>query len=707
MAERDLTAPDLFVNRELSWLEFNDRVLREGGDPDVPLLERLKFLAIVSSNLDEFFMVRVAGLKQKAEAGRRKPDLAGMPPADQLDAIRDRVRCMVADQGEAVAEVLQALRPHGLVVSSVAEAAQPPFQDFLEDYVEAELAPTVTPLAVTEMDPCPILPGLTLYVVLRFAPEPGPDGTPRERAAVIPVPSVLPRFLGLPDKEVVRLVPLEDVLLAHAERFFPGETVVAKSVFRLTRDADVAVEEEDARELLEAMEAAVRARRRRAVVRLEVPDDMDPELLAWLTGWLGADARDVVRVRGLLDVAGLMSVATRPGFDDLKVEEWPPLPPRDLLGEDDLWTALKQRDVLLIHPYESFEPVLQMVDQAADDPEVLAIKQTLYRVSGNSPIIGSLARAAENGKQVTVLVELKARFDEAENVNWARQLEDAGCFVVYGIAGYKTHAKALLVVRREGQRIRRYVHLATGNYNDKTARLYSDIGLMTSDRDLTGDTAAFFNILTGYSEPVGWSRLTVAPTGLRDKVLSLIDREIKASTPDDPGLIMAKLNSLYDRDIGAALYRASRAGVRVRLNVRGICCLRPGVSGVSENLEVVSIVDRFLEHARVFYFRGGGHEEVYLSSADWMVRNLDKRLELMFPVQQEDLKRRLIAFLETCFADNVKARRILSTGESARVVADGPRVRAQQRFYEEAKAAAAAVDRQPSEFRPLTQPEQP
>jgi polyphosphate kinase len=362
--------------------------------------------------------------------------------------------------------------------------------------------------------------------------------------------------------------------------------------------------------------------------------------------------------------------------------------------------------VLLIHPYESFDyPVVRLIERAAEDPQVIAIKQTLYRVSPKSPIIEALARASENGKQVTVLVELKARFDEANNVQWARRLEDAGCHVIYGIAGLKTHAKLLLIIRREAHGIRRYVHAGTGNYNDKTAKLYSDVGLMTTDRDFAVDASAFFNLLTGYSQPVGWQRFAISPTNTRRRFIELIDREISISTPDKPGLILAKMNSLQDKTMCQALYRASRAGVRVQLNVRGICCLRPGVEGVSENIEVVSIVDRYLEHARIFYFRNGGHEEVYLASADWMVRNLDKRLEVVFPVAAPDLRDRLIDVLKTYFADNVKARRLLPDGTYRPVQRGGPALRAQEKLYQDAVQAAQAAEREALQFRPMTAPD--
>ncbi len=705
MAKVDLKRPDRYVNRELSWLEFNDRVLGEGRDESVPLLERLKFLAIVSSNLDEFFMIRVAGLKQLAAAGVRRPDLAGLSPAEQLDRIRTRARRLVADQADAIRNVTARLREHGLRLLELEEVPEGEPRRFLASYFRTEILSSLTPLAVEEMDPAPILPGLTLYLALLTEPETAGPRAAGPKLAVVPVPGGLPRFITVPAERDVHLVRLEDVMAAHVGDLLPGCRVVARAPFRLTRDADVAVDEDDAEELLEAMEEAVLARKRRAVVRLAMPAGTDPRLKGRLLEWLGAGEEDLYEVDGMLDAASLMEVANRPGYEKLRYPEWPVQPARDLVGKEDLWTALQEDDVLLFHPYETFDPIVQLLEGAADDPNVLAIKQTLYRTSGDSPIIRALARAAENGKQVTVLVELKARFDEAKNVRWARRLEDAGCYVIYGIAGYKTHAKALLIVRREAHLVRRYLHLGTGNYHDKTAKLYSDIGLLTSDADLASDAAALFNLLTGASQEVGWSKLVIAPTGLRKRFLDMIERETQAATPDEPGRILAKVNSLHDRAIAEALYRASRAGVRVRLNVRGICCLRPGIEGVSENIEVVSIVDRYLEHARVFYFHNGGHEEVYLSSADWMVRNLDKRLETLFPVQDPDLKRRIIRWLETCMADNVKARRMRPDGTYERVETRGEPVRAQEVFWKEAAEAVREAQGAPLEFRPLARPE--
>lgn len=703
----DFEQPDLYINRELSWLEFNDRVLREGMSSDVPLMERLKFLSIVSSNLDEFFMIRVAGLKQAAALANR-PDFSGMTPREQLTAIAIRTHRMVAEQSQAIREVAGTLVPHGLSLMEIQEVTTEQ-KRFLRSYFASNILPVLTPLGVEELDPPPLLPGLKLYLALLLKPEKSSaeDGDQGQtKVAVVPVPGGLSQFVTVPtSNKSVCLVRLEDVLSDNISALFSGYQIEARILFRVTRDADVTVDEEDAAELIEAMEAAIVARRRQAVVRLVMSARPDPRLKAWLVESMKVTQEDVYEVEGMLDPTSLMQVATRPGFDELKYPEWPPQPARDLAGHADLWEVLQEQDVLLFHPYESFDPVIQLVNQAADDPNVLAIKQTLYRTSGDSPIVGALARAAEKGKQVTVLVELKARFDEAKNVQWARRLEDAGCYVIYGIAGFKTHAKALLIVRRESHRIRRYLHLSTGNYNDRTARLYTDCGLLTSDSDLTGDAAAFFNLLTGYSQAVGWNKLAIAPTGMRQRFLDLIDREIQASTPDRPGLIMAKVNSLHDRKICKALYEASCAGVRIQLNVRGICCLRPGVPRVSENIEVISIVDRYLEHARIFYFLNGGHEEVYMSSADWMIRNLDKRLELLFPVQQENLKRRLISILTTYFADSVKARRLHADGHYEMVHRSGDPVRAQERFYREAVEASKTPPPTILEFRPLASPE--
>ena len=703
MDKIELDSPDWFINRELSWLEFNDRVMREGLSEDLPLMERLKFLAIVSSNLDEFFMIRVAGLMQQRSAGVRRRGVAGMTPNQQLTAIHERAHRLLEEQTAGAGRALEELAGHGLSVLKPQDWT-PQQRAFLQSYFTREVLPVLTPLAMQELDPSPLLPGLQLHVGLVIAC--GESAEASEKIAVVPVPTQFSRFITVPAEEGLYLARLEDAIAASVRLLFPGCRVLATALFRITRDADVAIQDDDASDLLNLVEEAVLARRRRAAVRLEISARPDPRLKQWLKQSLGLRGEEIYEIDGMLDATALMGIANRAGFDDLKMPDWPPHPPKDLIGVEDLWQVLAERDVMLFHPYESFDPVVQWVRQAAEDPHVLAIKQTLYRTSGDSPIVRALAQAAENGKEVTVLVELKARFDEARNVHWARRLEDAGCHVVYGIAGYKTHAKALLIVRREPPRIRRYVHLSTGNYNDKTARLYSDVGLMTSDRDIAGDVAALFNVLTGYSETVGWSALTVEPAQLKQRFVDLIDREVQVSTPDRPGLIMAKVNSLQDREICLALYRASQAGVKVMLNIRGICCLRPGVEGVSENIEVRSIVDRFLEHARIFYFRNGGHEEVYLASADWMRRNLDKRLEIIFPVTSAALRRRLIGILKTLFADNVKARRLLPDGTYQPVPRRGRRIRAQEQFYQQAVETARAAGQTPIRFRPLTRPKE-
>ena len=706
MAKDSLKTPDLFINRELSWLEFNNRVLREGLNTSLPLLERAKFLAIVSSNLDEFFMVRVAGLMQQRAAKVRKRDFSGLSPAAQLTRISERAHTMVQEQSEGISAVLQALQEEGVHVLPARQWAQED-RDHLTQHFVKQILPILTPLAVEDLDPVPLLPGLQLQVavLLEHTTEEAHD-TKRQNVAVVPVPTQLKRFIPLAGNGCLRFALLEDVIAANAELAFPGCRVEAATCFRITRDADVGVRDDDAGDLLHAIEEAVLARRRRAAVRLEIAAAANQRIRKWLTRWLDVRTEDIYEISGMLDATALWQLVGLDGFDKLRSPDWPPQPPRDLIGQDDLWEAVQDHDVLLFHPYESFDPVVQILEQAATDPNVLAIKQTLYRTSGDSPIVRALERAGQTGKEVTVLVELKARFDEARNVNWARRLEDAGCHVIYGIANYKTHSKALLIVRRESGRIRRYVHLATGNYNDKTARLYSDLGLLTCDRDIATDVSSFFNLLTGYSETVGWSKLTIAPTGLRQRFLDLIAREVQVSTPDRPGLIMAKVNSLQDAEIIRALYRASQAGVKIVLNVRGICCLRPGLKGISDNIEVTSIVDRFLEHSRIFYFRNGGHEEVYLGSADWMRRNLSRRLEILFPVVDRNLRRRVIDILETYLTDNVKASRLLSDGTYEPVARTGPKIRAQEQLYRNTVEAVRLSETSAPQFRPIVRPKE-
>jgi polyphosphate kinase len=645
-------------------------------------MERLQFLSIVSSNLDEFFLIRVAGLTQVRAAGLRRRDPSGMTARQQLRAISERVHRMVAEQSAGIAEVLAALGDKGVALLRRHEWS-PQQAEFLKAYFEKELAPILTPLAPGKPEAVPLLPSLQLNVGVILA---GPGDEAEPTIVVIPVPSGSSRFVALPASGRTELAPLEEVISVNAETLFPNHTVVATTVFRITRDADVAIDEDEAGDILEVVEQAIQDRRRRTAVRLEISANPHGAVRAWLAEILGVTDEEVYEIDGLLDAAALMEVASRHGPESLHDADWPPQPPQGLVGAEDLWSAIRARDVLLTHPYESFDSVVELVDLAADDANVRAIKQTLYRTSGDSPIIQALERAALAGKQVTVLVELKARFDESRNVEWARRLENAGCHVIYGVAGYKTHAKALLVVRQEGGVVRRYVHLSTGP-------------------EIAAEVSAFFNLVTGGSDATELTRLTMAPTGMRRRFHDLIEREIDVSTPGQPGLIMAKVNSLEDPDICLALARAGQAGVKVMLNVRGICCLRPGVKGLSENVDVVSIVDRFLEHARVFYFRNGGHEEVYLSSADWMGRNLDKRLELLFPILDADLRRRIVGYLEVYFADNLKARRLLADGTYEPIRRPGKAVRSQLELYQGAVAAVKRARQSTVRFRPLRRPE--
>lgn len=679
MKSRNLDSYKLYINRELSWLKFNERVLKQGTRKDVPLAERLKFLAIVSSNLDEFFMIRVAGLMQQKSAGLRKRDISGLTPNQQLRKISLSVHNMVAKQNEAIKAVLAEISDHGVVLLRQNQWNQQQ-RAFAGNFFQNEIMPVLTPLAMNKLNPPPILPGRQLNVAITVVAK-KPDNKPEKQIVVIPVPHLLQRFIRIPDEKNLCLVLLEDLIADNVELLCPVSHITGVSYFRITRDADVGIQDDEAADLLETIEQAIIERRRRSATRLEISDTADAFQKNWLKKWLGLNVEDVYEITPFLDAACLHQLTTMGYLANLKFPDWPPQQPVDLLNSENLWHTIREKDVLLFHPYESFEPVVDLVKTAAEDPKVIAIKQTLYRTSSDSPIIKALAKAAQNGKEVVVLVELKARFDEAQNVNWAKQLEDAGCHVIYGIANLKTHAKALLIVRREETRIRRYVHLATGNYNDKTARLYSDIGLFTCDNSIALDVTAFFNLLTGFSETVGWRELTIAPTDMKQKFLNLIEREIRAASADRPGLIMTKVNSLQDKLICQALFRASQAGVKVRLNVRGICCLRPGIKGVSDNIEVCSIVDRYLEHARVFYFRNGGHEEVYLSSADWMRRNLDRRLEILCPVKDERLKKRLIDILDIFFMDNTQSETLKSDGNYILKEKKGKKIRAQESLY--------------------------
>jgi polyphosphate kinase len=696
---RPLTDPSLYLNRELSWLAFNERVLEEAADDDVPLFERLKFASIVASNLDEFFMVRVAGLMRDVENEREELDLSGLTPLQQLVQVREKARAQMTTLRALVGDrILPALEKHGVRWLSW-NGLPPGEQARLSAYFRDAVLPVLTPFAIDVSRPFPLLASLSLNLALLLEPvEAG--GEPR--LAVVQIPPGLPRLVRLSESSGTAFVVLDDIIREHLAQLFPGQAIREIACFRMSRDAELELDDEGGRTQLELVEREIRRRRRSDVVRLEIEDTASVPLTGMLEQQLDLDPQDVYRLAGPLDLRVLLTLAELPGFENLRD---PPLRPVDVLaGESrDLFTVLDERDLLLHHPYDDFDPVLQLVAQAADDPDVLAIKQTLYRASGGSPLIASLQRAAENGKQVTVLVEVTARFDEERNIRWARALETAGAHVIYGVRGYKTHAKLCLIVRRSATGIRRYLHLGTGNYNERTSRIYTDFGLMTTSRTMCTDASAVFNAITGYSDPPRLGKLVLAPTGLRRRFLTLIERERRRAEAGEPAEIVAKMNSLTDGAIIQALYGASRAGVKIRLNIRGICSLRPGVTGVSENIEVISIVDRFLEHARVYCFHNGGDDEVYLASADWMNRNLDKRIEIMFPVEHDDHKRTVMNALRAMFRDNVKARKLGNDGVYRRVrrpKGEAP-LRVQQFLQDEAhRAASLARERLGTTFQP-------
>ena len=679
--------PELFINRELSWLAFNQRVLEEAIDPTNLLLERLKFATIVTSNLDEFFMVRVAALKHAKEEGDTGPDHAGLTTERQLALISERAHEMVARLYETLGgEILPQLAEGGIRIVAYDELDQPQ-RATLSRHFRDDVLPALTPLAIDASRPFPMLSSLSINLALLLGPA---EGEPEPRLAVVQVPGRLRRLVRPLGGDATSYALLEDIIRAELASLFPGQQILEAAAFRISRDAEMELDDEGGRAYVEALEEELRKRRSAQVVRLEVEDKISEELLGLLSQRVGLSAEDIYRVKGPLDVRTLSQLVELPALEPLRDA---PLKPLATLQERELteiFELLDERDVLLHHPYESFDPVIALVSRAADDPDVLAIKQTLYRTSGDSPVVQALARAADAGKQVTVLVELMARFDEQSNIRWARSLEESGAHVIYGIRGLKAHSKICLVVRRTQKGIRRYVHLGTGNYNDRTARVYTDFGLMTADREIGEDASAFFNAITGYSDPPRMKKLAMAPTGLRERFLALIERERRRAEAGQAAEIRAKMNALVDEEIIQALYAASSAGVKIHLNVRGICCLRPGVKGASENIDVVSVVDRFLEHARIFYFRNGGDEELYLASADWMPRNLDKRIELMFPIESVECRARVVQALEATFQDNVKARVLQPDGsyKRRRPGRGEEPYRSQLELYRQAKTAA-------------------
>jgi polyphosphate kinase len=681
-----------FFNRELSWLEFNQRVLDEALDPSVPLLERLNFLAITVSNLDEFFMVRVGGLQILEHQGVNTQDQTGLTPGQQLAAISQRVHEMTASQyacfGKELEPGLASCGIRRLQPGDLSEAQK----KRVESVFEHEVFPVISPMRVDARKRFPLLLNLGLNIAVRISAEEPDSG----RFAVIPLGNRPNRFIRLPDENPYSYILLEDVVDLFIDRFFPGKDVVEHAVFRITRNADLSVREDMAADLLAEMKEILDARKQSSCVRLEVEKGASKNLIGFLTKVLSvsAPARDLFSVPGPLDLSAFRKLAALDQFPSLRYEPWPPVPTPDIDRKNNIFKELVNRSIFLYHPYDSFEPVVRLIQEAAADPDVLAIKQILYRTSRTSPIIEALRQAAENGKYVTAVVELKARFDEARNIEWARELEQAGVQVVYGVKGLKTHAKVAIVVRREPEGVVRYLHFGTGNYNETTARLYTDASYFSTDSDLANDASILFNAITGYSQPQGLVKLEAAPTGLRLRFLELIESEIERKRQGQRALIMAKMNSLVDTEVIKALYRASRAGVKVLLNVRGICCLRPGLKGLSENITVVSIVDRFLEHSRIYYFYQGGEPKIFISSADWMSRNLDRRVELLVPIEDAASQKRVINILDTCFKDNVKGRKLLPNGQYEKPSPPPGKkgVRSQEILYQQAVAEVKQVE---------------
>lgn len=681
---------EYYVNRELSWLMFDERVLGEATDTSNPLMERLKFLSITASNLDEFFMVRVASLIDMQHADYSKRDIAGMTIDEQLEKISKKTHELVETQYFVLMHTLLPLmESEGIRFITKHEELTREQGEFVDRYFEEEVYPVLTPMAVDSSRPFPLVRNQTLNIGALI----GKKGEESRDFATVQVPGVLDRIVEIPCEEGRCFILLEEVIERNMHKLFLNYDVYCAYPYRIMRNADLTIDEEEAADLLKEIEKQIKRRQWGEVIRLEVADDIDPGLMEILKKELSVRSDNIYRIAGPIDLTFLMKLYGVDGFDHLKRAKYIPKAVPEINDGADIFEAIRNHDILMHHPYQTFAPVIDFVKSAAKDPEVLAIKQTLYRVSGNSPIIAALAEAAENGKQVTVLVELKARFDEEHNIVWARKLEKAGCHVIYGLVGLKTHCKITLVVRREEDGIRRYVHLGTGNYNDSTAKLYTDVGLLTCAEQIGEDATAVFNMLSGYSEPLYWNRLSLAPLWLKDRFLHLIGREAANARDGKRAHIIAKVNSICDREVIQALYEASCAGVKIELIVRGICCLKPGIKGVSENITVRSIVGDFLEHSRIFYFENAGNSEVYCGSSDWMPRNLLKRVEIMFPILDERLKERVIYILETLLADTVKARIEKPDGTYERIERHGrDLVCAQDKFCEWAQGLVATKD---------------
>ncbi len=663
--------PYHYINRELSWLDFNSRVQDEAANPDNPLFERMKFLSIVSTNLDEFFMVRVASLRDQVNAGYKGVDPSGLRPRKQLELLTEKIRLQM-DKSYLICneQIMPELRNNGIFFIRKEEVTERQ-SAYLDELFESQIYPVLTPMAVDGSRHFPLLlnKSLNIAVLLEGKEEGEID------FATVQVPAMLPRAVEVPsDKAGVHtFMMLEEIISRYLYRLFAGRRILSHQEYRITRNADLTIEEEEAADLLKEIEKSLRKRKWGAVIRLEVPVRCDARILKTLEKALEVTEDEVYFIDGALNLDFFMKrLYSIEGYDEMRYAPFTAALPKELENGEDIFAAIKKKDIFFYHPYESFDPIVRFVQQAASDPDVLAIKQTLYRVSGHSPIVAALAQAAEAGKQVTVLLEIKARFDEENNIQWGKCLEQAGCHVVYGLVGLKTHSKITLVVRRENGGIQRYIHLATGNYNDVTAKIYTDMGILSANHDLGEDGGNFFNMLTGYCDTPDMKRLIYAPHQLRDGVLRFIRRETENARKGLKASIDAKMNSLVDEEVIAALYEASRAGVKIRLMIRGICCLRPHVPDLSENIEVRSIVGRFLEHARIFYFENNGDSQLFLSSADWMNRNLDRRVELMFPVLDADIREKVLSILNLQFRDNAKAWHMFEDGHYERIpIADG------------------------------------
>lgn len=668
-----------FINRELSWIEFNLRVLEESRNANHPLFERLRFVSITSSNLDEFFMVRVGSLIDQLKANFNKLDPAGLTPKEQLCEIYKKVGNLVEKQcsyfNRSLKIAMEKENINFLTMNDLDDSQL----EYVKKYYKNNIFPVLTPVLIDRSTSFPLILNKSLNIGLVI------DKNGEKIFATVEVPAVLGRIMEIPSKEGLDIVMLEDVIKYNLSSLFGTSKILSSSCYRLTRNADLTLNEEGAEDLLETIEESIKQRKWGASVRLEVEKGIDREILAVLERELEVSRNQEYRITTPLDLTFLKELIKNKKYNSLCYNPIVPYNPLKNIKKN-IFDIISERDIFLHHPYESFDPVIELVRQASKDPSVLAIKQTLYRVSGNSPVIRALIAAAENKKQVTVLVELKARFDEENNIEWAKQLEKSGCHVIYGLVGLKTHCKLLLVVREEEGKIKRYVHMGTGNYNDVTAKMYTDMGIMSANPYYGEDASVIFNMLSGRSIPRNLKKLCIAPLDLRERFLYLIDRETQNAACGKPARIIAKMNSLVDKEIIESLYKASSRGVEVSLIVRGICCLRPGINGVSDNIRVTSIVGRFLEHSRIFYFYENGHEIVYLSSADWMTRNLDRRVELLFPVEDDSIKKTVKAILGVYLKDNLKARELRSDGTYSNIDKRGKHPFDSQKFFYQSAA---------------------